>query len=138
MGIFLIKKNERKATTAKSKYKPSYFDDLKKDFLDELDATVKLEEIPPELILNWDQTGIKIVPSSSWSMEKFGSKKVEVVGVGDKRVITACFCGSFTGDFLPIQVIYKGTTTQCHPHYRLAYNSLSEALGYRKYNARIH
>ena len=48
-------------------------------------------EIPPELIMNWDQTGIKLVPSSSWTMEQRGSQKVEMVGVNNKRQITAIF-----------------------------------------------
>ena len=29
-----------------------------------------MEEIPAELILNWDQTGIRLVPASSSTMEK--------------------------------------------------------------------
>ena len=60
---------------------------------------------------------MKMVPSFSWTMDKLGSSRVEVTGVNDKRLITAIFCGSLTGDFLPIQVIYKGKTTRFHPHY---------------------
>ena len=77
-----------------------------------------MEEIPEELILNWDQTGIKIVPCSTWTMDVQGSKRVEAVGVNDKHLITAVFRGSLAGDFLPIQVIYQGTTDRCHPHYQ--------------------
>ena len=33
-------------------------------------------------------------------MEKEGSKTVEIVGVDDKRQITAVFAGSLAGDFL--------------------------------------
>ena len=54
---------------------------------------MEMEEIPAELILNWDQTGIKIVPSSTWTMDAEGSKRVEVAGVNDKRLITAMFVG---------------------------------------------
>ena len=54
-------------------------------FLDNVATTVEIEEIPPEMILNWDQTGIKLVPSTSWSMEQRGVKRVEVVGQNDKR-----------------------------------------------------
>ena len=69
--------------------------------------------IPPELIINWDQTGIRLVPSSSSTMVLINdgtkrNKKVEVVGQNDKHLITAIFCGSIQGDFLPIQLIYKG------------------------------
>ena len=54
---------------------------------------VEMEEIPPELILNWDQTGIKIVPSNTWTMDQQSAKWVEVCEANDKRLITAVFCG---------------------------------------------
>ena len=108
---------KRKATTAKSKQSTEEFHQLKETFLSDIVSTVEMEEIPAELILNWDQTDIKIVPSSTWTMERQGSKHVEAVGV-NKRLITDVFCGSLVGDFLPIQVIYKGKTPRCHPHYQ--------------------
>ena len=70
--------------------------------------TVEMEEIPPGLILNWDQTGIRLVPAASTTMEQRGVKRMEVIGQNDKRLITAVFCGSLQGDFLPLQLIYKG------------------------------
>ena len=76
---------------------------------------VEMEEIPHDLIINWDQTGIRYIPVGSWTMEKEGAKQVETTGVDDKRQITAVFAGSLTGDFLPPQLIYKGTTCQCLP-----------------------
>ena len=75
---------QRRATTAKSKHSIDNFSARKKSFLDDVCATVTMEEIPPELIMNWDQTGIKLVPSSSWTMEQRGSQRVEMVGVNDK------------------------------------------------------
>ena len=108
---------QRKGTTAKSKLTIADFNQAKEQFLEDVVTTVDMEEIPPELILNWDQTGIKIVPSSTWTMEQQGAKRVETIGANDKRLITAIFCGSLTGDFLPIQVIYQGKTTCCHPRY---------------------
>ena len=108
----------RKATTAKSKHTPKDFASLKESFLDDVVATVTMEEIPMELILNWDQTGIKMVPSSGWTMDRQGAKRVEVSGVNDKRMIIAVFCGSLTGDFLPLQLIYKGKTNRCHPRFQ--------------------
>ena len=62
-----------------------------------------MEEIPPELASNWDKTGINLVPVSSWTMDESGTKRVEVKEVNDKRQITAVFCGTLTGDFLPLQ-----------------------------------
>ena len=50
-------------------------------------------------------------------MEQRGIKRVEMVGQNDKRQITAVFCVSLQGDFLPVQVIYKGKAMRCHPHF---------------------
>ena len=52
---------QRKGTTAKAKYSEADFAKMKREFLDEFVTIVEMEEIPPELILNWDQTGIKLV-----------------------------------------------------------------------------
>ena len=109
---------KRKATTAKSKYTISDFEQVKKSFLNDVASTVAMEEIPPELVLNWDQTGIKIVPCSPWTMNRQGARRVEMIGISDKRQITAVFYGSLMGDFLPIQLIYEGKTARCQPHYK--------------------
>ena len=77
-----------------------------------------MEEVPAELIINWDQTGIKLIPSSSWTMEKLGSNRVETIGTHDKRQKTAVFCGTMVGDFLPVQLIYQRKTPRSHPHYQ--------------------
>ena len=87
----------------------------KRDFLPDVVATVTMKDVPPELILNWDQTDIKIVPSSTWTMGRQGVKRVETIGATDKHQITAVFCGSLTCDFLPVQIIYKRKTECCHP-----------------------
>ena len=108
---------KRKATTSKSKHSPEDFVELKRAFLEEVVAVVKMEEIPPELILNWDQTGVNLVPVLSWTMDQLGARRVEITGVNDKRQITALFCGTLTGDFLPLQLIYQGKSARCHPHY---------------------
>ena len=110
----------RKATTSKTslRQKPEEFIKLKEAFLADVVAVVTMEEIPAQLILNWDQTGIHLVPAASWTMEQVGSKRVEIKGVGDKRQITAVLCGSLTGDYLPPQLIYKGKTSHCHPNFK--------------------
>ena len=68
-----------------------------------------MEEIPSSLILNWDHTGLKYVPVSSWTMAKEGAKKVSVAGKDDKRQIAGVFTVTFDGQFLPPQLIYQGT-----------------------------
>ena len=91
------------------------FEDLKREFLFDIKVIVAIEEVPPCLIINWDQTGIKYVSVSEWTMAKHGSKKVEITGAGDKRQITAVFAGTLSGTFLPPQIIYKGKTKGCLP-----------------------
>ena len=105
---------KRKRTT-KSKVTVENFERIKADFQREIATTVAMEDIPAELVFNWDQTGLNLVPASNWTMEVRGSKRVEVAGLTDKRQITAVLCGTLTGDFLPPQLIYKGKTKRCHP-----------------------
>jgi hypothetical protein len=61
---------KRRASTAKSKHSIADFAELKQSFLNDVVTTVPMENIPPELIMNWDQTGIKLVPSSNWTMKQ--------------------------------------------------------------------
>jgi len=107
---------KRKATT-KAKINVQDFEEIKKLFLLDVSNVVKMDEICEEMIVNWDQTGINYVPVSSWTMEKEGSKRVELIGKDDKRQITVTFAGSMNGNLLPLQVIYQGKTTQCLPKF---------------------
>jgi len=85
---------KRKVKTAKSEHAPKSFTQLKNTFLEDVISMVQMEDISPELILNWDQTGIKLVLSSAWTMDTQCIKHVEIAGVTDKKLITAVFCGS--------------------------------------------
>ena len=51
-------------------------------------------------------------------MNQKGAKRMEITDLKDKQQITAVFCGTIQGDFLPVQVIYKGTTQRCYPRIR--------------------
>ena len=84
---------QRKVTTAKSKYAIVDFDHLKAEFLEDVVTTVEVEEIPLKLILNWDQTGIRIV-TSNLDHGPAGCTRVEIGGAGDKQLITVVFCVS--------------------------------------------
>ena len=105
---------KRRATT-KHKVTVSNFEQLKQEFLMNIKAVVTFEEIPDNLIINWDQTGIKYIPVSAWTMAEHKSKRVEVSGIEDKRQITATFAASLSGSFLPVQLVYQGKTSKCHP-----------------------
>ena len=97
---------KRKSTT-KAGIAVRNFDKIKDQFLLDIKGVKMMEDIPDELVVNWDQTGIKYVPVSQWTMEQKGAKRVEVHGVDDKRQITAVFGGSLTGDFLPVLLVYE-------------------------------
>ena len=59
---------------------------------------MELNEIPLDLIFNWDQTVISLVPSSQWTLDKKGAKRVAIAGHSDKRQITAVMCTALTGE----------------------------------------
>jgi len=48
-------------------------------------------------------------------LEKKGTKHVEKAGKEDKHQIMAVFACTMSGKFLPMQLIYKGTTQKCLP-----------------------
>ena len=78
---------------------------------------VKVHKIPPELVINWDQVGVKLIPSQNWTMEQQGSSRVEIAGINDKRQITLTLASSMSGELLPLQLLYQGKTNRCHPQY---------------------
>ena len=69
--------------------------------------TVEVEEIPGYLIFNWDQTGVNLVPSSLWTIDKKGKKRVEIAAFQDKRQIIAVICSILMGEILPFQMIMQ-------------------------------
>ena len=105
---------KRRATT-RSKVTPADFEGYKNQFILDVMTISVMEDIPKELIINWDHTGISYIPVSSWTMEKEGATRVEVAGVNDKRQLTAVFANTMSGDFLPPQLFYAGKTTRCLP-----------------------
>jgi len=60
---------------------------------------------------------LNYVPIPDWTMEKEGTKRVEIIAKDDKRQLTTVFAGSATGEFLPLQFIYEGRTDHCLLHY---------------------
>ena len=80
---------------------------------------IKAHSIPSELVLNWDQTGIHLVPAPDWTMDSRGAQRVEIAHLGDKQQVTATFASSLSGVFLPMHILYAGKTDRCHPHYTM-------------------
>ena len=93
------------------------FEILKAQYLEDIRVTVMLKKIPPQLVINWDHTGIKIVPASNWTMDERGAERVGLTGIDDKRQITGVLGCTLSGDFLPPQVIYSGKTKASLPKF---------------------
>ena len=79
---------KRKGTTSKKTFVVENFTQDKDKYLKSIKSKVEMYKMPPELLINWDQTGINIVPVSRWTMDVEGAKRVEITGIDDKRQIT--------------------------------------------------
>ena len=112
---------KRKGSTS-AKVVPAEFDKIRDEFLDRIKTAVADHSIPSSLIVNSDETGLKLVPQSEWTMEKEGAKKVPIKGLDDKREVTAFLSITPSGVYLPPQVLYQGTTERCHPVYQFPDN----------------
>jgi len=98
----------KRKVSSKAKIDVERFAIIKEAFLLDVRNVVQLDKIPLELIIDWDQTAIYYIPVRSWTMESEGVKQVEIAVKDDKRQITAVLAESMAGDFLPIQLVYKG------------------------------
>ena len=103
---------KQKATKAAHKV-PVNFSEIKLACLKRIVDCVKDHNIPPELIINCDQTGAKYVPTSEWTEE--GSNQVNVIGKEDKREMTVLLSCTMYGFLLPPHLIYCGKANKCHP-----------------------
>ena len=106
---------KRKANS-KSEVFPTNFDEIKEQFLLDIRSIVVMEDIAKNLLVNWDQVAMKIVPSSAGMMERCGTKHVEIAAIDDKHQITALFTCTAAGSFLPIQLVYERTTKKSLPN----------------------
>ncbi|VDI50083.1 Hypothetical predicted protein [Mytilus galloprovincialis] len=79
----------------------------KSEFHRIINETVTKYQVPPQLIFNFDQTGLKIVPVSNWTLEMEGSKQVDIIGLEDKREITGLLGSTSDGCLLPPQILYQ-------------------------------
>ena len=94
---------------------PTDFGKVKKHFLSDICSMVIMEDIPEELIINWDQTGLKSVPVSDWTFAERGSKQVEIAGLDDKCQITVLLTCTMNGKLLHTEFIYASKTPACLP-----------------------
>ena len=72
-------------------------------------------ERPEDLIINFDQTPLPYICTGNRTYAKKGSFHVPLIGKGKKRQIMGSFTVTMSISFLPMQLIYKGTTNRCLP-----------------------
>ena len=105
----------RMGTTGRPPVPKGLYDECRVSYLCDIEAKRKKYNIPPQLILNADQTPSSYVSVGKSTMAKRGEKSVSIKGLSDKRSITLTFVITLAGEFLPLQIIYGGKTDRCHP-----------------------
>ena len=113
MGI-----SHRRKTSTKVDLPESARKEIEYLFLHEIVSKVENDAMPHSLIINFDQTPLKMVQCGNNTLAKKNSKVVTIVGAGDKKSITVTFSITLSGKFLPIQFIYRGKTSQSLPRYQ--------------------
>ena len=74
--------------------------------------------MPAQLVVNFDEAGVNIVPVSNWTMVKCGAKQVPITGKEDKRQVTLVLADNLAGEMLAPQVIYQGKTDKSHASFK--------------------
>ena len=93
------------------------FDSIKEQFIFDME----MEDIPPELVFNWDQTGISIVPGSSWTMVLKGAKESRLQGSVTSAKSLLCCVAQWLEISYPLSSS-TGKTTACLPRYKFPDN----------------
>ena len=105
----------RMGTTTRPPVPQGLFDECRLEFLGDVNEKMKKYSIPPDLVLNADQTPSAYVSVGKATMATRGAAAVSINGLTDKRNITVTFVVSLAGEFLPLQIIYGGKTKASLP-----------------------
>ena len=116
MGAIYLSPNgvyfKRLGTTGRPPVPKGVYDECRLDYLSDINSKVKDHSIPPELVINVDQTPSSYVSVGKQTMSAKGSKSVPIQGFTD---ITLTFSITLAGTFLPMQIIYSGKTKASQP-----------------------
>ncbi|XP_045458531.1 uncharacterized protein LOC123668883 [Melitaea cinxia] len=74
-------------------------------FFDNL--SLELENVPPENIFNFDETGFHDDPKKQKLLFRRLCRNPEIIRNSTKSCFTVMFCGNAAGEFVPLYVIYK-------------------------------
>ena len=106
---------KRMGTTTRPPVPQGLYDECRRAYLSDIEEKMKKHSIPPELVLNSDQTPSSYMSVGRATMAASGSSSVPIKGLTDKRNITLTFVVSLAGEFLPLQIIYGGKTAASLP-----------------------
>jgi hypothetical protein len=59
-------------------------------------------------VINWDQTAVMLLSTHKYTYHNKEDKQVPVIGLEEKRQITAVVAGALSGELLPMQLIFTG------------------------------
>ena len=94
--------------------------------------TISENSVAIELIVNTDQTMVIYAASASETYAPKGSKQVEVVGKDERQGFTAVVGISMSGEVLPFQGVFAGTTSHSLPSLNAGdYEKATKTLKFR-------
>ena len=112
---FVENRLEGEGTTSKVAPPALLLEEEKFSFQQDIVQAVHDHNIPKRLVFNPDQTPLLYVSPGKYTFAPKGSKHVPIKGQDDKRQITATFAVNDAGEFMPMQLIYKGKTKRSLP-----------------------
>ncbi|KAF8596458.1 hypothetical protein BDV93DRAFT_534727 [Ceratobasidium sp. AG-I] len=76
---------------------------------------IGVHRVPPDLVINADQTGVSYLGTGNKTWELRGAKQVLAIGCGEKRQFTVMVAITASGMMLPWQAIFKGKSNVSLP-----------------------
>jgi hypothetical protein len=122
--------SERRATRAAQKL-PEDWEQLCEHVFLRIAYGIKEEDIPPELLVNSDQTQVIYSQGSKLTWAKTGSRQVTVIGRDEKCAFTVVVSVSNSGELLPFQAIYQGYSAKTCPSPSANDYNAANAAGFR-------
>ncbi|KAG1714198.1 DNA-binding protein SATB2 [Nymphon striatum] len=99
-----------------------YFAKILGRYLNESTVRGYVKKYNLELAKSQDSDNIDELPQPKRGKPLLLSKELDdevaITGLDDKKKITGLMGISMSGNLLPLQLIYKGTTSSCHPNHR--------------------
>ena len=105
-----------RVATTKMREIPADFEIKKEAYVKVAAELIYEYQVPPQLVINGDETAVQLVSRANRTRNIRGAKRVRMLGMGeDKAQITTTIFVTENGDVLPFQMIFEGKTDRCHP-----------------------